>query len=262
MANRAKKKVIGLIEDDVVIANILEKKLTQTGYDVRMAADGVVGLKMIASAKPDLVLLDMALPQMSGSEVLDKLAKQKLIPKLPVIIISNSGQQAEIDKAVKLGVKDHLVKVNFDLDDLVMKIGSVLNTNSKKKDSKNVEIEGNMLIVEDDILLLNLLEKKLLTSTIKPFRATDVNEARSILESQKIDIILLDVVLPGGNGIDFLKEIKANKKWKSIPVIITSNLGQNEEVQRGFDAGAVAYVVKANVTPDDIVAKAKKYLKK
>jgi len=83
-----KKKLVVLIEDEEILSNLLTQKLEKAGYQVKSAPDGEAGLKLILEAGPDLVLLDMLLPKLNGFGVLEKLAEQKLLPALPVIIIS------------------------------------------------------------------------------------------------------------------------------------------------------------------------------
>ena len=79
-----------------------------------------------------------------------------------------------------------------------------------------------------------------------------VDDARSILEKEDIDIVLLDIVLPDTNGLAFLKELKESKKWGRIPVIIISNLGQRDEIKEGIKMGAEDYIVKAETVPNEI----------
>jgi two-component system, OmpR family, phosphate regulon response regulator PhoB len=112
-----------------------------------------------------------------------------------------------------------------------------------------------ILIVEDDAFMGNLLERKFKQENFEIFRAGTVDEARKILESQPIDLILLDIILPGTDGLTYLKELKINPALKDTPVIITSNLGQQEEIERGIADGAMDYIVKAHATPGEIVQK-------
>ena len=256
------KKTIVLIEDESVLANLLEKKFTNAGYDIKVAKDGDTGLELIRTSKPDLVLLDMALPTISGIEVLERLSKDKGLPELPVIIISNSGQQVELDKAFELGVKDYLVKINFDPDELLDKVDMALNTGVTKPEATGGHIVGRVLVVEDDIFLIKLLGKKIASSNIECFYTKNIAQAKNLLKENPIDVILLDIVMPDGNGITFLKELKQDPKLKSIPVIIISNLGQPEEIELGMESGAIEYLVKANTTPGEIVEKVKKILAK
>lgn len=260
------KKLIVLIEDEEVMVNLLVSKLEKAGYSVKTALDGVSGLELVRSVKPDLVLLDMMLPRLSGFGILEKLNEEKTVPELPVIIISNSGQPVEIDRALKLGVRDYLIKVNFDPSELMSKIGRLFGAevdDAKKAPSKDQwTSQANVLIIEDDIFLVELLERKFNQENFKTYRATDVEQARAIMNSERIDIALLDIVLPGTDGLIFLQEMKANKAQRDIPVIIISNLSRKEEQERGLEAGAVDYIIKAHATPGDIVLKVKQYIKK
>jgi len=117
-----------------------------------------------------------------------------------------------------------------------------------------------ILIVEDDAFMGGLLERKFGQSNFQVARAVNVDEARKIIESGPISLILLDIILPGTDGITFLKELKLNPQFKSIPVIIASNLGKEEEIEKGLAEGASDYIVKANTTPGEIVAKVEKIL--
>jgi len=266
MDKEQRKKLIVLVEDEEIIVNLLTNKLKKVGYEVKAAYDGINGLNLIRTAKPDLVLLDMLLPRLNGFEVLEKLNKEKILPDLPVIVISNSGQPIEIDRVLKLGIRDYLVKINFEPNEIIAKVNRVLGRDEVEcgvRDKIEKErISGQALLVEDDIFISDLLEKKLSQSHIKTFRTMDANSARLILTSEKIDVILLDIVLPGVNGIEFLKEIKANEKLKHIPVIILSNLGQKKEIEKGLKAGAEQYMIKAHSTPNEIISKVMEVINK
>lgn len=120
--------------------------------------------------------------------------------------------------------------------------------------------EKTILIVEDDTFMGSLLERKFQQKNFQIARATNVDDARKILEAGPVSLILQDIILPGTDGITFLKEIKLNPQFKDIPVIITSNLGKEEEIERGLAEGASDYVVKAHTTPGEIVEKVESIL--
>mgnify|MGYP001607795151 CR=1 FL=1 len=112
-ASQKTQKTVVLIEDEMVILELLRTKLQNAGITVHTAQDGVAGLWLIKDIKPDLVLLDMLLPSMNGLQILEKMKEEGILPAMPVFIISNSGQPVEIERAMELGVRDYLIKVNF-----------------------------------------------------------------------------------------------------------------------------------------------------
>ena len=115
------KKIL-LVEDEEIMIDILQRKLTQEGYKVSVARDGEEGLKMMKEVKPDLILLDIIMPKMGGFEVMEQMAKEPELRDIPVIVISNSGQPVELDKAQKLGAKDWLIKTEFDPQEVIEKV--------------------------------------------------------------------------------------------------------------------------------------------
>jgi len=115
------KKIL-IIEDEEIVLGLLQKKLSQEGYEVSVARDGEEGLKKMTEIKPDLVLLDIIMPKMSGFEVMEEMQKDSGLKKIPVIVVSNSGQPVEIDKVRELGAKDWLIKTEFDPQEVIDKV--------------------------------------------------------------------------------------------------------------------------------------------
>ncbi|MBU1292352.1 response regulator [Patescibacteria group bacterium] len=120
------KKII-IIEDEETLSNLLQRKLIQKGYQVEVAKDGQEGLERIKANKPDLILLDIVMPKMGGFELMEKVRLDEELKKIPIIIISNSGQPVELDRAKELGVRDWLIKTNFDPQEVVDKVKKQLD---------------------------------------------------------------------------------------------------------------------------------------
>ena len=118
------KKKILIIEDEESLLMAIKSKLEIEGFDVVFAENGEDGEKMVYKEEPDLVLLYILLPKKDGFEVLESLRKKK--NKVPVIIISNSGQPVEIERAIKLGIEDYLIKANFSPNDVMEKVKSAI----------------------------------------------------------------------------------------------------------------------------------------
>jgi DNA-binding response OmpR family regulator len=103
--------------------------------------------------------------------------------------------------------------------------------------------------------MLNLLKQRFEKEGYSVKTATTAEDANGVLLKSAIDLICLDILLPGENGFTFLKAVKEDTQLKSIPVFILSNLGQQEEIQHGLSLGAEDFLIKANVAPRDIVAR-------
>jgi len=116
-----------------------------------------------------------------------------------------------------------------------------------------------VLLIEDDKFLRTVLEKKLLNENIEVFSAVDGEEALEKLVSNKPDLILLDIILPKRSGFSILEEINKDPDLKQIPVLIISNLGQEEDIGKGLSLGAVEYFVKAKTSLEDLIKKIKSY---
>ena len=115
------KKIL-IIEDEEIILDLLKRKLSSEGYEVSLARDGDEGIKVMKEVKPDLIVLDVVMPKMGGFEVMEEMGKDPDLKKIPVIIVSNSGQPVEIDRAKELGAKDWLIKTVFDPQEVVDKV--------------------------------------------------------------------------------------------------------------------------------------------
>tara|TARA_Y100000310_G_scaffold301221_1_gene337492 strand:+ start:1630 stop:1995 length:366 start_codon:yes stop_codon:yes gene_type:complete len=118
------KKIL-IIEDDKFLRELISQKLIKEGYDIIEAVDGEKGLKSVKEDGPDLVLLDLILPGVDGFEVLAKMKEDPAISEVPVIILSNLGQKDDIEKGLKMGAVDYLIKAHFTPGEIIEKIKTV-----------------------------------------------------------------------------------------------------------------------------------------
>lgn len=125
MANQTK---VLIVEDDKFLSELISTKLDKEGFNIALAGDGETGLKKAEEFKPEIVLLDIMLPGMDGFEVLEKLKAHadSSIKKIPVIILSNFGQESKVERGLQLGAVDYLVKANFTTGEIVAKIKEIL----------------------------------------------------------------------------------------------------------------------------------------
>lgn len=281
------KKRIIIVEDDNVLRDVLAEKLEKNGYIVDKAQDGVIAMEKIRAVKPDCVLLDILMPRMGGIEVLEQLHVDPNFSSVPVIIISNSGQPVEIKRAQELGAREFLIKAVFDPNEVLEKVqrvlaggatapqgewgvrtqnvsgsGAISHPEEKSIEQTNTMPKGSVfvLVIEDDKFLRELLVRKLSAEGFDVQNAIDAQAAFTILAERKPNIILCDLILPGVDGFEILKRIKEDPKIADVPVVILSNLGQKEDLEKAMALGAKDFMVKANFTLDEIVAKVKEIL--
>ena len=106
-------------EDDKFLKHVYMNKLPKEGFEVDLAINGEIALEKIESFKPDLIILDIMMPKMSGLEVLKKIKKDPKTKDIPVIITSNLDKNEDIQKGMKLGANDYLVKSDVSINEIV-----------------------------------------------------------------------------------------------------------------------------------------------
>jgi len=119
-------KSILLIEDDPFLIDIYSTKLNNEGFSVDVVTDGGDVLAKIKEKKPDLLLLDIVLPNVDGWELLRKIKKEEDLKKLKVVILSNLGQKAEVEKGLDLGAVKYLIKARYTPSEVIKEIKKVL----------------------------------------------------------------------------------------------------------------------------------------
>ena len=115
-----------LIEDDDFLLTMYKMKLELENFKVITATNGENGLRMIREKKPDLILLDLVLPKMSGFEIMKELKKDKELWKIPVIMLTNLSQKDDVQKGFNLGAQEYLIKVHFLPSEVISKIRKIL----------------------------------------------------------------------------------------------------------------------------------------
>lgn len=283
---------IVLLEDDEFLAEVIVRKLSAVGASIKRYRNGLEGLAAIRQLTPDLVLLDIMMPIMNGYEVLQVMSEEHLIDEIPVMVVSNSGQPVEIDKVMKLGVKDYVVKVDFTPDEVLDKARAILISITKAKGMSVDEFDVHpvtsaataaitpapaplpqavplapdtgaggpslealkVLVVEDDPLLKNLLAVKLTASGCLPLYVDDGLKAYDLAMTFKPDVVLLDLMIPGMDGFGVLEKFQSDSYLKTVPVFVFSNKSSEQDKQRVFSLGAKMFKQKAETNLSDVVS--------
>lgn len=246
------KKTILVIEDEESLVETLKLKLEKEGFVVEAAEDGEIGMEKAATLKPDLILLDLLLPKVKGEDVLRYVKTHPDLKKIPVIIISNSGQPVEIKQLLANGADDYIIKADFTIDDILERIHNTLG---------KLEGRPDVLVAEDETFLRTVLAKKLRLVGLRVLTTLDGYITLKMILEMKPRVVLLDLLMPGLSGIEVLSTLSQDPSYDrgGTKVIILSNYSGKER-EPVITAMTVGYFIKSNFDIDDIVAKVKELL--
>lgn len=124
-AKKSNKKIL-IVEDDIALRNVYETRFKLEGYDVLVSGDGEEGLSIAVKEKPDVVVLDLMMPKISGMDVLDILKSTPETKKIPVLILTALAQESIKTKGFVFGANEFMVKSESKLEDIVQKVKSML----------------------------------------------------------------------------------------------------------------------------------------
>ncbi|MBU1118581.1 response regulator [Patescibacteria group bacterium] len=112
-----------------------------------------------------------------------------------------------------------------------------------------------ILIIEDDPFLLSMYVTKLEANGYDVCSEENGEKGVAVIQKEKPDLILLDILLPGKDGFEILEAVKKDDAVKDTPVILLTNLGQRRDIEKGLELGAVDYLIKAHFTPSEVITK-------
>ena len=126
MEHNTSKGSVALIEDDQSLSQVLSEELIDNGFEVHIARDGETGIAVVQKHIPDLVLLDLLMPKKNGYEVLITLKNDPKTKHIPVVILSMLSIDDDIDKGLRLGASEYLIKSHHKVDEIVKRAGEYI----------------------------------------------------------------------------------------------------------------------------------------
>jgi DNA-binding response OmpR family regulator len=270
---------------DTTIADALRVPLAARGVSLRVAGSHDEASSEIQRSRPCVAIVDLALPDEGASHFLEQCrsSNEREMLTLPLAVLSENGDPVEIGNALRFKIVDYIVKNNLDagaaVDRLLKKCGvqhepsgsvsvpapSTPTPGDQYELSREASAlaqaapvvavkDPKVLIVEDDKFLRDLAIQKLEKERLVVVYATDGEAGVAMAEREHPDVILLDILLPGIDGFEVLRRIKANPDLASATVMMLSNFGQREDIEKALSLGAFKFLVKANYTLDEIVS--------
>lgn len=230
-----------VVDDDPSVRELLRRMLETEGYRVLLAEDGVEGLAMAREHRPDAITLDVVMPGgKDGWQVLRELKESDDTQSIPVVMVSVMAEQ---EHGVALDVEDYLVKP-IDTDRLSRVIHRVTERS----------LQRNLLLVDDDADSRTALARLLEDAGWHTLSAGDGKEALAQLERTRPAAIILDLVMPGMDGFEFLEELEKDEHLRSIPVIVMSGKDPSDEENTFLRERATAVLKKGRHTASDLVS--------
>ena len=111
-----------IVEDEEILLKVLQEKFKQAGFEIASAVDGSEAISVVKKFMPDVVVLDLILPKKTGFEVLEEIKSDPQLKQIPVVVLSNLGQDDDIKKALQLGAEDYIVKTQHPINEVVEKV--------------------------------------------------------------------------------------------------------------------------------------------
>ena len=237
-ASQLSQKKILIIDDDREVRKILSELLGLSGYATSEAASGQSGLTLAAQLKPDLILLDIMMPQMDGWTVLKKLQSAPELAAIPVIVLS---ALSDTDTALSLGAVSVLRKP-ADAARLTAEIAVQLNPLAR----------CYVLQVDDDADAREIVARMLEREGWQYYAAVNGHAALRLLKKDLPVAILLDLKMAGMNGFELLDLLEKNPAWAAIPVVIITALDITQEMGDYLVPRTLAILKKGNFTNDEL----------
>jgi signal transduction histidine kinase/DNA-binding response OmpR family regulator/putative methionine-R-sulfoxide reductase with GAF domain len=231
-----------VIDGDRRFSNILALYLRQDGYEPIQYYTGANVLERVLEVKPDVITLDINLPDQGGLEIIDALKTHPLTRDIPTLVISET-KMGEL--ALDMGATDYLVKpiLHEELSELLCK------SLTREKEDQMIKI----LVVDDDKDISILLREMLPTDHYEMLTARDGAQGFEVASREYPDIILLDLMMPNKSGFDMLKRLQADAQTAHIPVIVLTAIDVTSEQQRFLNDTTVGIMRKTRLTPQALL---------
>jgi DNA-binding response OmpR family regulator len=237
-----------VVDDDEHMLRLLSQRLQQRNIRVVPAPNGNAALAALSKHAPDLIILDIMMPGLSGHEVLQRLKQDSQYVSIPILMLTSQAQRQDVVSALHAGAIDYVVKP-VDPDHLVSRVEKILDAT-----------RYDVLIADNDPLILQLLDSKFRNRGFRVRLVDDGKKAWEQIMTYLPDLVILDRMMPGLEGLGVLQNIRQEPSTKDIPVIVLSARKTERDIEDGMKRGAQLYVGKPFI-PDDLIAQSLKILK-
>jgi CheY-like chemotaxis protein/GGDEF domain-containing protein len=223
-----------VVDDDLSSTYVIKGVLIAHGYSVMVAHQGREAIRLARERRPDLIVMDIRMPQIDGLEATDILHHDPETRDIPVLMLSVMASEAE---AFQAGASAYMKKP-VTIEDLFKTVQRLLEERNLLKRMFQV------LIVDDDPAICAICKEALEAQGYAVIEARNGEEALNILSSQTVDVILLDILLPDFDGFQITERIREDRRTAHVPIIFISARGGTSDKVRAFKLGGDDYMVK------------------
>lgn len=261
MSKKKMRKIL-IVEDDPMLSEIYQKKFSQANFEVSAAMSGSEAEEKAVKENPELMLLDLILPEEDGFDVLKKIKENPKTAPIKVVIFSNLSQEEDKEKANSLGADGFIAKSDFTPQQLVAEVSKFFSDDTAEASANNKgKSENNkILFVEDEDVFSEVFGKKLEDSGYKVEYAKNGAWALEKINSAPFDLIIMDILMPEIDGLQVIKQMR--ESGNNTPVIVISNSIEDNKIQEAVQLGANEAMIKSRITPSELLDKVKVYLGK
>lgn len=206
-----------VVDDDIAFANVCAHALRKDGHQVDMAASSEEALARIQLSPPQLVLIDLMMPRINGLQLLLVLKSDSTTAEIPVLVWTATVTEDITRQALAFGADAMLIKTRFSMGELRRLVIRLVPDRKIADDPPSMK---RVLVVEDDDGTREAVMKHLAGAGYAVNEAENGWEALLMLDKEKIDLIVLDLIMPGMDGQTFLRILKNSPKHPNIPVVV------------------------------------------
>lgn len=223
-----------VLDDSKTFNRMVSSLLEKFKYQVIQAFDLSQTKEILTAQHIDYIFLDMNLPDGSGEIIIDFIKEKNMLTK--IIVMTGDEDVTHRDELFKKGIVDYFIKTSS-AQIIVHSANSLIQTLEAHKNT-------NILTIDDSKFVRSFLKNILNSKGYNVFEASSANEGKKILEKNEIHLILLDLVMPGMDGMGFLELIKSDQDYYEIPVIVVSGDQSRENYSRVLKQGASDFIKK------------------
>jgi CheY-like chemotaxis protein len=251
------------VEDDPFIAEIYKKKFESSGFEVFNATSGKAALKEALEQKFDMVLLDLVIPEISGTEVLRELRTNPEYSKeLKIVVFSNLSSAEDREECLRLGADGFVSKTEFSPSEVVAELNRFLHQWSEQKKNFVRQEQGpeehpnlgkRILFIEDEAVFLEMFGKRLRDEGYEVITKQDGVSGLNEALTNGFDMIISDVMMPGIDGREIVRRLKEIEEKKYTPIFILSASLEDEHLKDLVSSGLVnRSFLKTYITPSEL----------